>query len=202
MLTKKGADDAPFVVRPALREDEEGAVKRTLFAAAIALLGFAGAVWAEGPIVRWDQVIGVTGHESAEGLTVDSIQPTPRWIAVRDGRAMLNLETGFVSINISGVSYLRHFGYGTTTPTPLGGPIPASSSRFATFVCDSTTEYPVQVDTGTFYLEQGAASYRGFLTTVPAVCREHPDDIVLLLRTLNTGGTYFAFGAARTIQQQ
>jgi hypothetical protein len=113
---------------------------------------------------------------------------------------MLNLETGFVSINVEGVSYARHYGFPNSgIVTPLGGPVPASTPRSGTFVCNATTESPVQVGTDTFHVVQGAVFYRGFLPTVPEECREHPEDIVFLLHTPDNG-TYLAFGAARTIQ--
>lgn len=162
------------------------------------------AAWAEGPIVRWDQVIGVTGHESSAGLIVNFIEPTPRWITVRDGRVMLNLQTGFVSINVEGVSYARHYGYpsGGGAMVSLGAPIPASTARSGTFVCNASTASPVQVDTDSFYIVEGSASYRGFLAMVPAECLEHPDDITFLLRSTSgsPAGSYIAFGAARKIQ--
>ena len=43
-----GADDAPFVVRPALREDQEVVMRRTLVAAAIVLATLAGVSMAQG----------------------------------------------------------------------------------------------------------------------------------------------------------
>lgn len=176
---------------------------RRILLGCVAGLMVCGAAWAEGPIVRWDQIIGVTGHESEAQLVVDGIVPSGRWITVRDGRAMLDLATGFVTIKVEGVSYARHYGFGSVAPAPLGGPIPASNSRYGTFVCGATSAYPVQVDTETFFIERGAGSYRGFLTGVPEECRQHPEDIVFLLRTVAQGGTlgpYFAYGAAQTIQ--
>ncbi len=73
-----------------------------------------------------------------------------------------------------------------------------------TIVCDSTGMYgtPEVVDTPSFRVLDGDASHRGFIT-VPAGCRERPEQIVLLLRIADPGpryGQFLAYGADRSIR--
>ena len=138
----------------------------------IAALLACGAAWGDGSIVRWDRIEGVT--KDAAGTEVAGVYASSRGVTVGSGKAMVNFETGFVSFEVKGIAYDRHY---PKTERPIGtypdGP------RMVTVVCDSSGIYgePVVLDT---------------------------EPLVLLLRIpLGRGtlsGAFLAYGAAPSIQ--
>jgi hypothetical protein len=173
-------------------------MRRILFAvAAFLACAVAGAT---GPTIRWDRIEGVT--KDAAGTEVAGIVASSRGVTVGSGKAMFNLETGFVSFEVKGIAYDRHY---PETERPIG--TYPDGDRMVTLVCDSSGIYgePVVLDTAAFWVAGGNGSYRGFLPMpVPAVCRDRPDQIVLLLRIpLGPGslsGVFLAYGAAPSVQ--
>ena len=173
-------------------------MKTILFAVAVALLAFTSPASADGPVIRWARIQGVT-HE-ATGIEVAGIPTSSRGVTVGSGSAMLNLKSGFLSFDVTGISYDRHY---PETGRPIG--TYPSGARMVTIVCDSTGYFgPTEVvDSAPFPEVDGNATYRGFIS-VPQGCRDRPDQIVLLLRLPvgpgNLSGVFLAYGAARSIQ--
>ena len=175
-------------------------MRRMLIGLAVGLLTFTGSAWAGGPIVRWDQVVGNTGNEGdSPNLIVAGIPASPRWYFVSEGRVMLNLETGFVSIKIDGFSDAYHI---PGLDHVLGTSIAASARGL--IVCNSSERYgtPSQIPTDEFVFADGDVSYSGVLALTED-CRQHPEDLVFLLQLKRGDGTYgawHAFGTDRHIQ--
>jgi len=176
-------------------------MRRMLIGLAVGLLTFTSSAWAGGPIVIWDQVVGNTGSESdSPNLIVAGILASPRWFFVSRGRVMLNLETGFVSIKIDGVSDAYHM---TGVDHVLGTSINAPARGL--IVCNASERYgtPTVIPTGEFVFADGDVSYSGVLALTDD-CRQHPKDLVFLLQLAHANGTYgiawHAFGADRHIR--
>jgi hypothetical protein len=175
-------------------------MRRMLFGLAVGLLTFTGSAWAGGPIVRWDHVVGNIGTESdSPNLMVAGISPSPRWFSMSGGRVMLNLESGFVSIKIDGISGANHR---PGSASVLGTTI-ASAAR-GLVVCNSSERYgtPTVILTDEFVVDDGDVSYSGVLALTED-CRQNPEDLVFLLQLKRGDGTYgwwHAFGTDRHIQ--
>jgi hypothetical protein len=114
---------------------------------------------------------------------------------------LLNLGNGFLSFKITGASWANHYPNG-----PLGSPTPlAGGQQIATVVCNSTERFgPITwVNTPTFVGEGGSFAYQGFLD-LPAACRDHPEDLVFLIRHPEGVppfyGTFIFYGAERSIR--
>jgi len=183
-------------------------MRRMLVTAAVALLGFAGAAWGDGPIIRWADVVGVQkalveiqpdGTKVYKPATVAGIGPAGIWNATTGGRVMLNLESGFISIDVKGLSYAEH-----RWQSPIGET--QSKRVVGTVVCE-TNDPAVQyvVDTEPFMVEQGDGAYRGFLDLSQLQsCRDRPEGIAFLLRNAGSvappWGNYTSYGIGRTIQ--
>lgn len=173
-------------------------MRRILFAVAVGLFAVTSPASADGPFIRWARIQGVT--QDAVGMEIAGIPTSSRGVTVGSGSAMLNLKNGFLSFEVTGISYDRHY---PATGRPIG--TYPSGSRMVTIVCDSTGYFgPTEVaDSPAFPEVDGNATYRGFIS-VPQGCRDRPDQIVLLLRhpigpgTLS--GVFLAYGAARSIQ--
>jgi hypothetical protein len=152
--------------------------------------------WAEGSIVRWDRIEGNLQHAADEPIEVAGILSSERGVTVTRGNAMLNLANGFLSVDVEGLSYDRHY---PLNDRPIG--TYPDGLRMATIVCDSTRA-PEVVDSPPIRAVNGDWSYVGFIE-VPASCREMPQLIVLLLRLAGSGpgyGQFLAYGADRTIK--
>jgi len=182
-------------------------MRRMLATAAVALLGFAGAAWGNGPIIRWADVVGVQkalvdiqpdGTKVYKPAAVVGIPVASTWSATTGGRVMLNLESGFISIEVKGLSYSEH-----RWQSPIGAS--RSNVVVGAVVCE-TNDPAVQyvVHTEPFATEQGDGAYRGFLDLADLQnCRDRPDGIAFLLRNAAPGyplGAYTAYGIGRTIQ--
>jgi len=171
-------------------------MRRMLFAAGLALTAFSGAVLADGPIVRWDRVEGVLADQGV--VSVGPIMNSGRWRSTGEGRVQLNLKTGFLSVKVSGTSCAQHY-----DNCPLGSP--TGAGRIATVVCNSTERFgPITwVNTPVVAAATDSFVYRGFLDLPPA-CREHPEDLVFLLRHPEDLAPFFGsftlYGAERVIQ--
>jgi hypothetical protein len=112
---------------------------------------------------------------------------------------MLNLESGFISIDVKGLSYAEH-----RWQSPIGET--QSKWKVGAVVCE-TNDPAVQhvVDTERFWVEQGNGAYRGFLDLAQLQsCRDRPEGIAFLLRNAGSDappwGSYTAYGIGRTIQ--
>jgi hypothetical protein len=172
-------------------------MRRMLIATAASLLAFTGSAWADGPVIRWDGLAGIMGSGSNINGNVGDIAPSgPAEVAI-GGRVMLNLKTGFIAINVEGLSFARQF----AAQHVLGSPI--DEPKTGTIVCASWSQ-PFPVDTEEFAVTDGNGSYRGFVDPASLeLCGAYPAETVFLLRNLpNQGGPnrYVAFGIGRTIQ--
>ena len=183
-------------------------MRRVIIGTVIALLGFTSAAWADGPIIRWADVVGVQrvlvdiqpdGTKVYKPGTVAGINPGGIWNATTSGRVMLNLESGFISIDVKGLSYSEH-----RWQSPIGET--QSKRAVGTVVCESN-DPAVQyvVDSEPFMIEQGDGAYRGFLDLAQLQsCRDRPEGIAFLLRNAGSvappWGNYTAYGIGRTIQ--
>jgi hypothetical protein len=163
-------------------------------------LGLSLPAMAEDTMIRWDRIEGIVAVDLAEMLgvpvNVGPFEPSPRWRTVGDGRILLNLSNGRISVRYSGISWANQYGN-----SPLGSPAPQSGAPLkATVVCNSTERYgPLEwVDTSDIQTVGGDGHFEGFVD-LPDGCRNFPEETVLLLRHTNSG-TYIAYGADRTIQ--
>ena len=182
-------------------------MRRMLIAATIALLGFAGAAWGDGPIIRWEEVVGVQkvltdvqpdGTKNYKPATVAGIVPSSSWSLTTGGRVMLNLESGFISIDVRGLSQSDH-----RWQMPIGETW--SKVVVGAVVCE-TNDAAVQyvVHTERFAIEEGNGAYHGFLNLAELQnCRDRPEGIAFLLRNAAIGypyGAYTAYGISRAVQ--
>jgi hypothetical protein len=196
---RRGADDVPSVVRPAPGR-MEGVMRRMSVVAAIALLGFAASALAEGTIVRWNAIVGLSGHEAdSPNLVVGDMVPVVNWHWVEGGKAQLNLATGQVQIQIQHVSWAVH-GAGINR-NPIGNLLGGYPDfpRTGTFVCDSVGKYggPISVHTELVYLDANGSLKHHGRVDVPTLCRDYPDQIAFVFGSAGT--RYFAFGAAQQV---
>jgi len=173
-------------------------MRRMLVAAGLVLAVFSTAVMADGPIVRWDRVEGVIGADYMP-VAVGPILASGRWRSTGGGRVELNLKTGFLSVRVNGVSCANHY-----ANCPLGSQ--SAGGGIATVVCNSTERFgPITwVNTPQVTNEElGSFVYRGFLD-LPAACRDHPEDLVFLIRHPETQppfyGSFMLYGAERSIR--
>lgn len=182
-------------------------MRRMTFGVTVGLLALAGSALADSPIVRWDRIDGVNHgiNPVGETLTVGGITSSPRSFSTDGGNVMLNLATGFISIQVEHLSMASHYDAADfpSSHRPLGSP--SETVRKGTIVCDSTGTYddPEIADTGVFEMLNGTGSYRGIIT-VPQGCQDRPDEIVFLLRNAASGNphidVFVAYGTARTIE--
>jgi hypothetical protein len=170
-------------------------MRKIFVAAALTLVAFSSAVSAEGTIVRWDRVEGVLGDQDT--VSVGPILYSGRWRTTGEGRVQLNLKTGFLSVRVSGVSCGQNY-----PNCPLGSPTGAGG--IATVVCNATERFgPITwVNTPPLVNSIGGVTYEGFLD-LPAACREHPEELVFLLRHREDQapffGSFMLYGAERSI---
>lgn len=157
---------------------------------------------AEQTIVRWNSVVGLSGHEAdSPNLVVGDMYPSANWVRVEGGKVQLNLNTGQVRIQIQNITWAIH-GAGTDR-NPIGNPLGGYPSfpRVGTFVCDSVGKYggPVYVQTEKLFLDaSGSLNYSGRVTVDDPLCRDYPDQIAFLFGGAG-GSRYFAFGAAQQV---
>ena len=98
-------------------------MRRMLFAAAVALLGFAGYALADGPVIRWNAVVGVQGSDSlSPDLHVPRVPAFTGWISVQSGSVTPNLATGRLATDVRGVS--RAYSGGRSSHRPETGRCP------------------------------------------------------------------------------
>jgi hypothetical protein len=181
-------------------------MRRMLFGLAVALLTFAGAAWADGPIVRWSSVIGVMDALNRNAIDkpanyVAGIVSASSWMATTGGRVSVNLSTGFVAIDVEGLS---HADQRLGNPNVIGSA--PSLPKVGVVICRATTDSGDIVRTQPFLFHEGNGHYRGFVD--PALlqgCREEPERTVFLLENYaaeaqDPFGAYIAYGIGRTIQ--
>jgi len=179
-------------------------MRRMLFGLVVGLLTFASSAWAEGPIVRWDRIEGVLPPHDGPVMVIgdqeNKIESHPTMWTADKGRAMVNLETGFVSFQVVGLVFSD-----TWTTNAIG-----SSGNLAvmgTVVCNAgTLPSPWNIafaDTAEVVMESGTASFSGFVA-IPPMCLDRPDRIAFLIRrpanVAKCPNCFIAFGAGRTLQ--
>jgi len=175
-------------------------MRRMLIATAAVLFGISGSVLADGPMIRWERIVGVINPQGAANPDVMVAgMPVTRSTAIVDGRVILNLETGFIAIDVKGLSWAGQFG-----PTALGS-APTAVQRLGSVVCDATRDAGVVVDTPALELVDGSGSFRGVVDPAQlAACRLHPERTVFLLRNgalhPTAPNTVLGYGIGRTIQ--
>ena len=109
---------------------------------------------------------------------------------------MVNLNTGFLSFTIEGMSNANQYDNG-----PLGQS--GTGLVMGTVVCDSTERFGpfASVDSKAIQMSQGRATYQGFVL-LPEGCKQRPAEMVFLIRHAGPGSLYggiVAFGAGRQI---
>lgn len=175
-------------------------MKWIVVAAGFMLAAFSSNVSADPPIVRWDRVEGVIGADLTE-VSVGPIVASGRWRTTGEGRVELNLETGFLSVRVSGISCANHY-----ANCPLGSMSPRGGGGIATVVCNSTERFgPITWVNSPQVVSDalGTFVYRGFLD-LPAACRDYPEDLVFLIRhpedVAPFYGAFMLYGAERSIR--
>lgn len=184
-------------------------MRRMLFGIAAGLLTIASSAWADGPIVRWDRIEGVmppNGEPMVIGDAPNQISSTPHLRSAGKGRAMLNLETGFVSFQVEGLVYAN-----TMTSVPIGAAGGSASNPMrvkGTVVCNAgkpaTGSWVIDsIDTEEVVLEFGTGSFSGFVV-IPPRCLGNPRGIAFLIRNPADHNflpnAFLAYGAGLTVQ--
>lgn len=169
-----------------------------LFATATALLAFSVPADAGPRLVRWDRVEGVIGADYMP-VQVGPFAASGRWRTTGSGRAILDLGTGFLSVNVTGISVANHYDNG-----PLGSPTPPSAGTvILTVVCNSTERFgPITWADATVSGGVGSLSWQGFLN-LPTACADHPEELVFLVRHREGPphyGAFMLYGAERSIR--
>lgn len=171
---------------------------RTIIAIAVGLLCMFVYATADAQMVRWDRVEGI-GAADFSNIWVGPIQAS-RGRTVGNGRVMLNLENGFLSFAVKGLSNGNQYANG-----PIGAPwYPGVPEKLmGTVVCDSTQRFApaTWVDTPFVAFDaSGGGRYQGFMD-VPQSCKDRPEEMVFLLRHADRPGNKFvAYGSGRTIK--
>jgi hypothetical protein len=110
---------------------------------------------------------------------------------------MVNLQNGFLSFRVTGASVAKNYPNG-----PLGSP--SAAGGIGTVVCNSTERFgPIEWANTPVLVSKtaGSISFEGFID-LPSSCRDHPEEVVFLIRHPETAPFYGAFnfyGADRTI---
>jgi hypothetical protein len=171
---------------------------RTFIAVVAGLAGLLGSAMADAQVVRWGRVEGL-GAADYSTIWVGPIQAS-RGRTVGDGRVMLNLETGFLSFTVTGLTNGNHY-----DNAPIGAPwYPGTAEQLiGTVMCDSTQRFApaTWVDTlNVAFDARGNGKFEGFVG-LPQQCKDRPAELVFLLRHADRPGNKFvAYGAGRTIQ--
>lgn len=169
-------------------------MRRMFVAAALTLAALSSPVLADGMIVRWDRVEGVVMP-----VEVGPFAWSGRERTTGSGRVILNLRTGFLSVQVTGISVANHY-----ANAPLGSPSPINPGNLlATVVCNSTERYgPITWADATVVAGAGSLKWEGFLN-LPAACADNPEELVFLVRHLEgppLNGTFLLYGAERSIR--
>ena len=180
-------------------------MRRMLFGLAVGLLTFASSAWADGPIVRWDRIEGVLPPHGGPVMVIgdqegNKIESHPTMWTADEGRAMVNLETGFVSFQVAGLVFAD-----TWTTNAIGSS--GNLTVMGTVVCNAGTQPSPWViafaDTAEVVMESGTASFSGFVA-IPQMCLDRPDRIAFLIRrpanVAKCPLCFIAYGAGRTMQ--
>jgi hypothetical protein len=170
-------------------------MKRVLWA----LVGMlaCGVAWADGQMIRWDRMEASFLQADESGCVGDICPGRVR--TVGGGRVMINLNTGFLSFKVEGLSNAAQF------PNGVLGSMTEQANFIGTVVCDSTARYGffAFVDTPPIVLAQGSGAFEGFVD-LPEGCKQRPEETVFLVRHYNPGsaidGLYVAYGAGRRIR--
>jgi hypothetical protein len=167
-----------------------------LLAFIVGLLTATSPAWADGGIVRWDRVEGF-GAADTSAIMVGQFNAA-RGRTVGSGRVIVNLNNGFLSFRIDGLSNGKQYSNG-----PLGAPWTAGEMLVGTVVCDSTQRFGAFAyadSTPIAFDANGDGAFNGFLQ-LPAGCRERPEEMAFLLRHYGGGPSGFvAYGAGRSIR--
>ena len=179
-------------------------MRRILTALTVALLTFASSAGANstvgGPVIEWNRIEGVIGADITP-IAVGPILASTRWRTTGTGVARIDLSTGHLSFRLKGASAAQNY-----PNQALGAPSPAAGTvMMGTVVCNSTERFgPIEwADTPWLTSPGGGFSFQGFIN-LPASCRDHPEEVVFLIRHPETAPHYGAFnfyGADRTIRR-
>jgi hypothetical protein len=167
-------------------------------------MAFAGSAVADGALIRWNSIVGVTGQDVGQtglqnpNLTVYDLNPAASWIWVEGGHATLNLGTGQFHFVARHISWANN---ALTASNPIGWVLgSAGFPRQAHFVCDARGAFggPLRVSTVPFYLDNTGSVDLAGTVTLPQLCTDHPDQIAFLIGGANRYN-YFAFGAGAAL---
>jgi hypothetical protein len=171
-------------------------MKKLLMAATLGLLAVTSAALAGDQIVRWDRLDGTLSVDPANSSVGPILAARAR--TVGGGSVIVNLNTGFVSFRVDGMSVGGQYFNG-----PLGSP-GLQTLWMGTIVCDSTQRYGPMTwgNTPAVEFSEGNGAFQGFVT-LPDGCAQRPDEMAFLVRHASAGpqyGLWTAYGADRHIQ--
>jgi hypothetical protein len=176
-------------------------MRRILTALTVGLLTFAGSAWADATMIQWNRIEGVIGADLTE-INVGPFVASTRWRTTSTGTARLNLDTGLLTFRMKGASAAKNYPGGTA----LGAPSPAAGmGMIGTVVCNATEKGGRTIewaDTPLVTSPGGSLSFEGYIS-LPASCRDYPEDVVFLIRHTEEAphyGTFNFYGADRTIR--
>jgi hypothetical protein len=161
--------------------------------------------------VKWRRIVGIVQPEGIVGrrlggvpceVGVNCVAGTPAPWTVTSGAAEVDLHSGDVAFNVSGLVLA-----GDPSFTNLGTPGIVSMVK-GTLVCNDTAPGDAElVDTPSVALSaRGNTTFRGRVD-LPVSCSNEPDDIVFLIRIADVSDPDFAalvdlwnaFGAVRVL---
>lgn len=155
-----------------------------------------------GPTVSWDRIEGTIILPEGSAMQVGPFFASSlRFRIGGAGRVVLYLDSGFIYVQVNGLSWADHYSNG-----PLGAGL--GGTYVGTVVCDSIPAESAtyqSADTPKFDLNQGSGHFAG-VVPLPQVCKDQPEKIVFLLRhdpdhpNPNLAGKFVAYGAGRVIR--
>jgi hypothetical protein len=168
---------------------------KRLLTAALPLTLFAVAAFGGEPEesnVRWNTIVGVITAPAIDN-PVGSIHSGAGPWSVRNGRAIVNLSSGFASFSVDGLV----LNGGNSSGTP--GPVTAVTG---TLVCNSGGTTPTILDTASVSLNaHGDANFSGQIAGIPATCA-NPLFLVRIAAPAGAAGRWIATGSERFVESQ
>jgi hypothetical protein len=155
---------------------------------ALLSLMFASTAFADGSVVRWNNVVGVITALNVDNPVNDIHSGTFAW-TTRSGHAQVNLETGKTEFDVAGFSINGSVFSGTP------GPITAVTG---TLVCDAGEADEAILDTDEVSLSpDGHAHFNGTIGPIPAPCT-NPLFLIRIAVPAGAAGLWIATGTERT----
>jgi hypothetical protein len=169
-------------------EKNEKEIRMKYMLVALLSLMFASTAFADGSVVRWNNVVGVITALNVDNPVNDISSGTFAW-TTRSGHAQVNLETGKTKFDVRGFSINGSVFSGTP------GPITAVTG---TLVCDAGEADEAILDTDEVSLSpDGHAHFNGTIGPIPAPCT-NPLFLIRIAVPAGAAGLWIATGTERT----